>query len=141
MSATLGRALGDAILQFFHNRGLSTTLGLVSCDWGKRRSQEPVYPSNPRTACPRLDLYLDEELPEPWTSGQAKIAATFTAWYKRRHLIGLTPPEAHQAALVDDVEIIEKLFLPAARISQGRMTSPILTSANQSNHTLRTHLH
>ena len=106
-----GKSLGDGLITLFQNRGLVSSLSLAYCGWGARRSQEPVYPNNPYTDCPRLDLYMDSEFPEPWPSGLAKVTASYTVWYKRRHLIGVS--ENHQTALDLDVESIIEIFQPA----------------------------
>ena len=69
---------------------------------------DPTYPANPYTMCPRLRLRLRSEQISPGKySGSANVALNCTLWYYRRQVVG----EAHQVMLLQDLEtIITPLF-------------------------------
>jgi len=106
-AAAQGKNSGDWLIAFLEGRGLRGMLGLKHLGWGRLRSEEPVFPANPYTECPRLDVYLDEEQVAPLPSNQNTTDCAVTMFYKRRH----GTERDHQVAMAADVDTILSLFL------------------------------
>jgi len=98
-------AIGEAVLEYLRVR--LAPLNLTSIDWARGVTPHPSYPTNPRTACPRLLMraYTTDDTPVA-TQGH-DIDLTFSLFYQRRQ----TPGQAHQEVLLREMKLIHEAML------------------------------
>lgn len=101
-------ALGDAMIAF--QTLYVAELSLVSPPHWARTMEEPQYPANPYTMCPRLRLQLVEisETPGPPAGGMVHGARYAGSWFYYRRQI---PGQPHQRLLHIDVKKIRDPYL------------------------------
>ena len=93
--------------------GETSELNLNSFDWHRHMRDNPSYPANPRTACPRGFIRLDQAghtaAPDGATLGcaTAGFVYQFSLWLQYRQ----TPGQQHQRLLALGIDVIHTAIL------------------------------
>lgn len=107
--------IGNAAISYGQSK--LAGLGLKYLGWAKQMAgSSPVYPPDPRDACPRLELRALTTDFNVLASYGLDFDMALVWWYYRRQTIG----ENHQELLLQDMAEIEKVF------SAGCRPSPML---------------
>ena len=101
---SLAKPVGDGILALFAaTAGVTAIVPAANILWCPHLEAHPIYPSDPRGECPKLELraYLVDTLPGP-PSSQSEFEYHYSIWYYRLQTVADSPD--HQQPLVSDVD-------------------------------------